>query len=312
MNTKTLLFGALMAASSGLVYANQITFETFDVYDPTGTTLLAIDIDALDWAQNGSAMTEAFLAPGDDFIIRYQSYIQGYNPIDGTTDAGAVGLVRPFSNGGYEITAAAEFHMTVETGGAVLGPSSFNTVLNSGTFSIFYDSAVYSNTRAVPTSGLGFDDGLEVMRLSVQGYDPIDGTGLSTFNLSTLGSGVGSTTIHFAMTQPSDFINSTVFPTFTTLTEMQFDATLNRPANDSNTTGFFFNDGGDVNYAERTVTTVPDGQIGDVVFKSDGASRFGEPTTIDEPAPLALMLGGLGLLGSLTVRNRVKKTKETV
>jgi hypothetical protein len=214
-----------------------------------------------DWAASGSGLAQGIkpgqtLIVGDKITFRYQSFLVGISNPDGIS-------LGPFPslNSTYEYTVVAEFTEEVVgfnsvsiTGGFI---QTIYLVPVDGTAYMYFDP----NKNADVTAGIGFDDGIQVMKGTVKG-------GLNTFTYNTVeGKGGGGTSpaIEFYVDpveidenyiKPKEFIGG-----------LRFEGTLNYPPLDSETAVFFEGRAGEGNYNTYSVT------VNDMLLKVDGSTK---------------------------------------
>lgn len=251
------------------------------------------DVRTFDWASSGSGMAVGIqpgqeLYVGQEFTFKYQSYLVDLQNPNGNS-------VGPFANlnDNYEYTLVAEFTERVAgftqtpIAGGFLQTAYFVPVEGWGY--MYFDDA----PNAVVGTGMGFDDGIQVLKAQTTG-------GLSTFTYNTvtgLGGGGTAPSIDWSL-NPSWVDDEYIDPTIL-LCDMHFQGTLNYPPLDSITTAFFDGRTGEGNFDINYVTN------DDMLFKVDGSSKL---TVIPEPCTMFLLGSGLLGLGSFArKRKRAKK-----
>jgi hypothetical protein len=248
------------------------------------------NVETFDWASSGSGMAVGItpgqvLNVGDTFTFKYQSYLVDLQNPAGNT-------VGPFANlnNSYEYTVAAEFteviagFTQISISGGFLQTAYLVPV--SGWAYMYYDD----NPNANVGTGMGFDDGLQVLMAQANG-------GLSTFTYNTVtGEGGGGTAPELTWILNPLWVDSNYIDPTILLHDMEFQGTLNYPPLDSATLAFFLSRLGEGNFADNYVTD------DDMVFKVDGSSKL----TVPEPSTIILL--GAGLLGLAGfARKRLKK-----
>lgn len=274
--------GAVTGLGWSMAASAQIHTDV-NLYDDAGN-LVQGDITEFDWSARGSGVAKGIgpfgtpLVVGQTFDFSYQSNLVN---LDGVVPTGLV----TESNGGT-ISGSGDFQYTVVAniqevvtvfapfpGGQLLG---FNII--GGTISIFYDDVDLANTQANTADGTGFDDGIEIARLSVESgttnftveFDPDEGT--------------GGTNLHFQLTAVTDFVDEAFIEGILgAVADLEFDSSQEFPPGTANTTDFHV--GGSAFYPDYAVD--PDN---DIQIAVDGSNTF---TTVPEPGTLGLLGAGL-------------------
>lgn len=247
------------------------------------------NVRTFDWAQSGSGMAIGItpgqdLAVGDTFTFTYQAFLIGLMNKDGLSSGVFSGL-----NTNYEYTFVANIveevssFTTAVIAGEVIQTAYFTPIEGTGYY--YFDDDPNANVG----TGMGFDDGTQVLRAEIVG-------GLSTFSYNTttnVGGGGTAPEINWTLS-PLEVNESYISPT-ALLCDMHFGATLNYPAGTADTDAFFLSRGGEGNYADVLVAD-------SMLFKVDG---YTELTVIPEPCTMLLL--GSGLLGVAGFARRRKK-----
>lgn len=321
---KQSLLASLIVAGLGFATGAQAdpVVTDFNFITPDGTTSAQ---QSLDWNANGSGVgigvgpfgNVAALQPGNTFTFLYQANLVTVNPGGISTNPN----LDTSSNGTWSSTNAYEFTVVTrlyEVVEALVGPVPIGTTgtnLYNATFglnpnlrstvSIFFDSAAMGGQNASTTPGTGFDDGLEILRMTITNGVP----GFATLsNFSALvggtggGTGQGSAKIYADLSSPGDFVNANYLQGILAfIYDLEFQSNLNYPPGDSAAAAFHTGPDASGLYPAYTV----DLDCGtenpcDLQLKVDGDNTFS--ANVPEPGTLALL--GMGLLGLGTMRRR--------
>lgn len=281
-----------LATVAGLLFASAAQADVitpFTIKD--GTNVLATNVNSLDWAETGSGLARGIgpfgapLSVGQQFDFLYQATLVGKS--GGTSNASLGGKLDGEANGAadglFEFTIAAKMREVVTN---ISGSTAnFNLAPGSNKVAIYFDTNQNANTA----TGQGFDDGIMVALLTID-------SNTSVFSLLGANNGQGSARLHASILEAGDFVDPNYFEGVMSLIfGIDFQSSLNFPAETSTTTGFHRN--GSSNNGD------PFGSVdvaqNDILFKVDGSNRF---TRVPEPGTIALM--GLGLLGLASLRRR--------
>jgi PEP-CTERM motif len=279
----------LLTLAVGRVYAQPYWIGNVNMDDDGWVN----NVLTFDWAGSGSGMAVGIqpgevLTVGQEFTFKYQSFLVDLQDPDGNSLGAFANL-----NDTYEYTVVSEF--TEEVVGFTQTPipggflqTAYFVPLEGDAY-IFFDD----DPNADVGSGMGFDDGHEVLKARTDG-------GLTAFTYNTVtGEGGGGTApeINWSLNPlwvDDDYIDPTIL-----LCDMHFQGTLNYPPLDSKTTAFFDSRAGEGNLDINYVTE------DDMLFKVDGSSKL---TVVPEPCTMLLLGSGLLGLGSFArKRKRAKK-----
>lgn len=267
--------------AAGSVYAQP--FWTGSVNMGTDGTIN--NVQGFDWSSSGSGVTVGMtpgqsLNAGETFNFKYQS-----NLVDLTSPNGNSRGPFPNLNSGYEYTIVSNLSERVVGFSSEGTRNTAQFELVGGDAFIFFDNRVNHDVA----SGNGFNDGTQVLKATVS---PVAG-GRSVFTYDTAtGMGGGGTSPFFNfIINPTD-VNSQFLDPAQLIAGLQFQGTLNFPAQDSTTLAFFRGRTGEGQFAEYLV------KGSDMLFKVDGNSKFiAKEETAPIPEPSTMLLMGAGLLG---------------
>jgi len=298
-----------LAAAIGMTFATAAHAEVvpnngvgsnFDLKNGNGDVLVA-GATSLDWNQQGSGVaigvgpfnSQAQLPVGASFQFLYQANLTsvgGGDPQLALRDLDTTSNGKKDPGTAFEYTIVARLNEVVTSSGTIGGnPTSiFGLGAGSNQVAIYYDAKANSNTA----DGTGFDDGELIALLTIVQ----DGTTSQFTAINGTTTGQGSARLHATVDAANgDFINNAYLAGISDmLFGINFESTLNYPANAANTTGFHM--GGGSMFGDYKVGA------NDIVFKVDGSNTF---TNVPEPG--SMMLLGMGMLGLVGATRRKSK-----
>jgi hypothetical protein len=288
MKHKLLLAGLFGAMAGTVAYAGPLT----DVYVYSGDGVTSVitpktAVREFDWNSGSTAVGLKKGPEGSDpsqdpnpFTFYYQSNLVNFNDALGNPLDRLPGLNAAFASGGYEFTIVAN----VSEKATIIGLNTAQFSPVSGTISIFYDDATAGGVKSNTTTGAGFADGIEILRMNVTG-------GTSTFTYAGPGLGTGGTNYDFQLKVATDFVNANYIEGIDgEVFDLEFQSSQNLPLVQPIPITFF---GGSASlyYPEHKSDTICDPEC-DLFIKVDGSTTFSRA-----PEPATIFLLGAGLLG---------------
>jgi hypothetical protein len=240
------------------------------------------NIQGLDWSSSGSGLAAGMgpaggpIAPGDTFDFLFQAKLIGATDVPGDP----VTAFDPGLNVNFEYTLVAKIPEVVVAIVPISATitAAFFAITGPGEWYMYYDGlgAPTPGAQSDVATGTGFEDGT----LAASGTFTPGQVSQFTYD-SSVPQGIGS----FILNGPVNFSNPAYFDPAITIFSIRAEGTLNQPALDSTTLGFF-----DVAGGPLSRYMVVDGE--DTLFKADASSKF---RVIPEPSTMILL--GAGLLG---------------